>query len=237
MGKTVRMSDTLPRIAVYYRVSTNDQSVDSQRAEVRAYLARRWPLPDASPPGTWRGVREYEEKASGSGKKKRPVYEEVRLAARRREIQVIVVARLDRFGRNLYELVGTLEELGRLGVTFVSVAEGHDTGTPAGRALFQVAAVFAEYEKALNNERTHAGIRAAKEQGVRFGRPPTVAARLTDAVVLAAVQQHGSGAKAARALGVSSWSVQRVLRRIKDGEERATQVRSPREETPSQEAS
>ena len=240
---TMRMTEpttVMPvRIAVYYRVSTSEQSIASQRSEVRAYIQRRWGASLSS----WRmvgdhlvaedaqvEVHEYEETESGSGKKRRPVFEAVRQAAHKREFQVLLVARLDRFGRNLYELVGTLEDLSSLGISFVSVAEGHDTATAAGRALFQVAGVFAEWERSINNERTRAGLKAARARGSRLGRPSTVATRLTDAVVRAAVQEHGSCAKAAKALAVSAWSVQRAWHRIRAAETVAQELHAPQDD-------
>lgn len=212
-----------PRVAAYLRVSTPEQDLDAQRAEIRAYLTRRgWTDPAAADkPGMWQGVVEYAEKATSDSRKRREVFEEVLSAARRREFDVLVVLRLDRWGRSLTQFVNTLDDLQALGVAFVSVAEGHDTTTPGGRALFGMAAVFAEYERALNHERTMLGIRTAKDKGVTFGRPPSVSTTLSPTIVARAVKDCGSLNKAARKLGISPWSVRKALKVLEEQQRRA----------------
>ena len=96
-------------------------------------------------------------------------------AARRREIDAIVVWRLDRWGRSLADLVGTLHELQSLGVGFISLHEALDFTTPTGRAMAGMLAVFAEFEREILRERVKAGIAQARRRGTRHGRPPTVA--------------------------------------------------------------
>jgi DNA invertase Pin-like site-specific DNA recombinase len=112
-------------------------------------------------------------KEVGSGAKTRPQRDELLKAARRREVDVIIVGRLDHLGRSLADLVTTLKELSDLGVGFVSLNEAIDLTTPSGRALTGMLAVFAEFERDIIRERVKAGIAQAREQGKRHGRPPT----------------------------------------------------------------
>lgn len=122
----------------------------------------------------------------------------------------LTVVRIDRLGRSLTDLVNTLDDLAARGVHFRSLTEGIDTSTPLGRMFYQLAAAFAEYERALIRERTCAGIDAARAAGRRIGRPPaltdeqrTLARRLRD---------QGEGVAAiARILKVSPSTVRRTV--------------------------
>ena len=96
-------------------------------------------------------------------------------AARRREIDVVLVWRLDRWGRSVTDLLATLQELEHLGVGFVSLTEALDLTTPAGRAMAGLLAVFAEFEREILGERTRAGLAHARQNGKRLGRPATAA--------------------------------------------------------------
>ena len=113
-------------------------------------------------------------KEVGSGAKQRPEREAL-LKAARREIDVIIVWRLDRWGRSLADLVTSLQELTQLGVGFISLNEALDLTTPAGRAMAGMLSVFAEFERDIIRERVKAGIAQAREQGKPHGRPPTAA--------------------------------------------------------------
>jgi DNA invertase Pin-like site-specific DNA recombinase len=130
-------------------------------------------------------------------------------AARRREIDAIVVWRLDRWGRSLVDLITTLQELQELGVGFISLHEALDFTTPTGRAMAGMLAVFAEFERGILRERVKAGIAEARRRGKQHGRPPTVA-RWADEVR----QLHAEGlskSAIARQLGISRTSVRRFL--------------------------
>ena len=94
-------------------------------------------------------------------------------AARRREIDVIVVWRLDRWGRSVADLMATLYELTALGVGFVSLTEALDLTTASGRAMAGMLAIFAEFEREILRERVVAGIAQARKEGRRHGRPRT----------------------------------------------------------------
>ncbi len=114
-----------------------------------------------------------ESKEAGSGAKMRPLREELLKAARRRELDCIVVWRLDQ-GRSLLDLIGTLDELTHLGVGFVSLTEVLDMTTPSGRALAGMLSVFAAFERDLLRDRVRAGIAAARKAGKAHGRPITI---------------------------------------------------------------
>jgi len=119
----------------------------------------------------WTLTVEVEE--VGSGAKVRPKREELLIMARRREIDAVLVWKLDRFGRSLVDLVSTLSELRELGVVFVSLTESLDFSTPSGRAMAGMLSTFAEFERDMIRERVKAGIANARAQGKPHGRPRT----------------------------------------------------------------
>ena len=127
------------RVGLYARVSTNDQqTLPMQSRAMREYVARRGRT-------IVRQVREI-----GSGAVKREAREKLLEAARHREIDVVLVCRLDRSGRSVTDLLATLQELEHLGVGFVSLTEALDLTTPAGRAMAGLLAIFADYaERAI----------------------------------------------------------------------------------------
>ena len=152
------------RIALYARVSTHDQqTLPMQQSAMRAYAKRNG----------WQVILKVEE--VGSGATTRPRREELLRAARRKEVDVIVVWRLDRWGRSLVDLVSTLQELVALKVGFVSLSEALDLTTPSGRAFARMLAVFAEFERDISRDRVKAGIAQARKEGRAYGRPATVA--------------------------------------------------------------
>ena len=145
----------------------------------------------------------------GSGATLRPQREELLAAARRREIDIVLVWRLDRWGRSLVDLVTTLQELASLGVGFVSLSEALDMTTPSGRALAGMLAVFAEFERDILRERVKAGIAQARKEGRPHGRPPTVARFAPQVRNLA---RRGMSKQAiAKRLKISRTSVRRFL--------------------------
>src|SRR6266446_4319811 len=152
------------RAGLYARVSTNDQqTLPMQSRSMREYAARRgWTIT----------VQVHEV---GSGAAKREAREKLLAAARRREIDVVLVWRLDRWGRSVTDLLATLQELEHLGVGFVSLTEALDLTTPAGRAMAGLLAVFAEFEREILRERVRDGLAQARQNGQRLGRPITAA--------------------------------------------------------------
>ena len=181
------------RAAVYARVSTLEQEPENQLIELRRYaVARDW------------SVVEYVDRGVSGSKDQRPALDRLVAAAKRRRFDVVVVWRLDRLGRNLRHLVTLLEELQHIGVAFVSLGEGIDCTSPAGRLQLHILAALAEFERARIAERVRAGLVRAKAQGKRLGRPYRLLPAL-DGVKGLSVRA------AARRLGVSPATAQRWL--------------------------
>jgi DNA invertase Pin-like site-specific DNA recombinase len=157
----------------------------------------------------WKTALEIQD--VGSGASLRPKREELLKAARRRELDRIVVWRLDRWGRSLVNLVTTLQELASLTVGFVSLSEALDLSTPSGRALAGMLAVFAEFERDILRDRVKAGIAQARKEGRPHGRPPTVAKYVEQVRLLA--RKGLSKSDIARRLRISRTSVRRFLAR------------------------
>jgi putative DNA-invertase from lambdoid prophage Rac len=155
----------------------------------------------------WRVILKTEE--IGSGSMSRPRREELLRAARLKEIDSIVVWRLDRWGRSPVDLVTTLQELVALKVGFVSLSEALDLTTPSGRAFAGMLAVFAEFERDILRDRVKAGIAQARRDGRAHGRPVTVARKTADMKKLA--KKGLSKSAIARQLNVGRTSVRRLL--------------------------
>src|SRR3954468_3147814 len=156
------MTARTPRAALYARVSTHDQTTENQLIELRRYVEARG----------WTAVEYLDEGISGT-KERRPALARLIADARRRRFDVLVVWRLDRLGRNLKHLVLLLEELQALGISFVSLAEGIDATTPAGKLQMHILAAIAEFERARIAERVRAGLARVRASGRRLGRPTT----------------------------------------------------------------
>ena len=151
------------RAALYARVSTLDQEPENQLAELRRYAAARG----------WE-ISEYVDHGVSGSQDRRRALDALLRDARRRRVDVLVCWRLDRLGRNLRHLVTLLDELHALGVAFVSLGEGIDCTTPAGRLQLHVLAALAEFERSRIAERVRAGLARAKANGKRLGRPKGV---------------------------------------------------------------
>ncbi len=142
----------------------------------------------------------------GSGAKERPGRKSLLMAARRREIDVIVVWRLDRWGRSVADLMTTLRELLDLGVGFVSLTEALDLTTPSGRAMAGMLAIFAEFEREILRK---SGIAQSGKEGRRHGRPRTASLKAEEVFRLKA--ERFSHSEIARRLGIGRTSVRRIL--------------------------
>jgi DNA invertase Pin-like site-specific DNA recombinase len=151
-----------------------------------------------------------EVKEVGSGASDREFRQKLIEAARRRDIDVVIVWRLDRWGRSMADLMNTLQELRVLEVGFVSLTEALDLTTPAGRAMAGLLAVFAEFEREILQERVRAGLAHARENGTRLGRPPTAA--LNAKQIRKLFRAGISKAAIARKLRIGRTSVRRILR-------------------------
>jgi DNA invertase Pin-like site-specific DNA recombinase len=190
----------MARVALYLRVSTNEQTTANQRLELEAWAAR----------AGHEIVATYED-AGVSGAKsrdKRPSFDRLLKDAVRRRFDMLAAWSVDRLGRSLQDLVSALQELRGAGVDLFLHQQALDTSTPSGRAMFQMLGVFAEFERAIIVERVNAGLARAKAQGVKLGRPRI------DASVEQRVRElrgTGKGIKAvARELGIGVSVVQRV---------------------------
>src|SRR5918992_5036301 len=151
------------KVAIYARVSTTEQSCENQLLELRRYCEARG----------WGVFKEYVDEGVSGAKDRRPQLDRLVADAKRRRFDVLVCWRLDRLGRNLRHLILLLDELQALGVAFVSLAEGIDATTPAGRLQLHVLGAIAEFERARIQERVCAGLARVKAQGKRLGRPPS----------------------------------------------------------------
>jgi putative DNA-invertase from lambdoid prophage Rac len=186
------------RAGLYARVSTQDQqTLPLQLHAMRDYAAKRG----------WSLVAQIKE--VGSGASQRELREALLAAARRREIDVVLVWRLDRWGRSVADLVSTLQELQHLGVGFVSLTEALDLTTPAGRAMAGLLAVFAEFEREILRERVRAGLIHARQNGKRLGRPPSAAHQADQ--VRRLYRAGLSKSEIARQLKIGRTSVRRIL--------------------------
>jgi putative DNA-invertase from lambdoid prophage Rac len=186
------------RAGIYARVSTNDQqTIPLQVRALREYAVRRgWTIA-------------LQVKEVGSGASERQLRERLLQTARRRDIDVVLVWRLDRWGRSVADLLATLQELQHLGVGFVSLTEALDLTTPAGRAMAGLLAVFAEFEREILRERVRAGLAHARQNGQTLGRPITAGLHADKVRKL-----HRAGvskAEIARRLKIGRTSVRRIL--------------------------
>ena len=186
------------RAGLYARVSTHDQkTLPLQMRAMREYATKRG----------WTVAVQIKE--VGSGAVERELREKLMAAARRREIDVVLVWRLDRWGRSLADLVVTLKELSELGVGFVSLTEALDLTTPTGRAMAGLLSVFAEFEHEIRRERIRAGIAEARLRGKRFGRPLTATKK--SGQIRKLYRAGVSKAEIARRLDIGRTSVRRIL--------------------------
>jgi len=178
------------KAALYARVSTGDQNCEMQLRELREYLARRG----------WESAGEYVDTGFSGSKTSRPELDRLMKDARRRRFDAVVVWKLDRWGRSLTHLVQSLEQLTGVGVRFIAMTQNIDTdeSNPMARLLLHLMAAFAEFERSMIQERTVAGVRAAKARGAVLGRPRRVFRR--DEVVRLRDVERKSWRAIARAL-------------------------------------
>ena len=198
---TSRENTTTKRAAIYIRVSTDGQTVDNQSLE----------LEQAAEKAGWEIVSVYDDNGISGAKSRehREAFNRLCKDATRRKFDVVMAWSVDRLGRSLQDLVGFLIELHAVGVDLYLHQQGIDTTTPAGKALFQMLGVFAEFERSMIQERVKAGLRRAKAQGKTLGRPKV--SRDTEKAVLAARATGTGKRKIARQLGIGVSTVNRIL--------------------------
>ena len=195
------------RVGIYARVSTrNGQTTENQLRELKAVSKRHG----------WEVAKVYtDDGVSGAkGREQRPGLDELLKGVARKEFDVVAAWSVDRLGRSLQDLIATLNELKAKGVDLYLHKQGLDTGTPAGKAMFQMLGVFAEFEREIIAERIHAGLARAREQGTKsgkpIGRPRTSRARRR--AVVKAREAGRSIRQIAGELRMSTATVQQVLR-------------------------
>ena len=187
------------RAALFSRVSTDRQTTDNQLQRLHEVAAR----------AGWEIVEVYEETVSGAASRsRRPAYDRMLKDAARRRFDILLAWDVSRLGRSLRELLDCFEALRATGVDLYLDQQGVDTTTPAGRALFGMSGVFAEFERSMLVERTRAGLDRARAQGKRLGRPEAsgeVAGRVRE------LRLGGMGMdRIARELGIGKSVAQRI---------------------------
>jgi DNA invertase Pin-like site-specific DNA recombinase len=188
-------------VAIYTRVSTDHQTTQNQERELREIAERMG----------WTVVEVYKDQgvSRAKGRNGRPAFDALCKDAARRRFDMIMAWSVDRLGRSLQDLVAFLSELHALGIDLFLHQQGVDTTTPAGKALFQMMGVFAEFERAMIRERVKSGLERAKAQGKRLGRRP-IAANKEAAIRVDLIAAKTGIMKLAAAHGVGVGTVQRI---------------------------
>src|SRR3984885_1760732 len=195
------------RAAIYVRVSTDKQTIENQLRELHQIAERRG----------WEVVHEYRDAGiSGSkGRDARPGLDEMLRDAQRRQFDLLMAWAIDRLGRSLIDLLGTIQTLEACSVDLYLDQQSIDTTTPAGRLMFQVTGAFAEFERSMIRQRVNAGLKRAVDAGKQLGRPridPALEKRIQNQL------RAGKGMlKVAAECGVGSGTVQRIKREMEEG--------------------
>jgi len=191
--------NSTPRVALYARVSTTDQSTDSQLLDLRRYVRERG----------WNIFKEYVDEGISGTKGSRPALNELMNDAKKRRFDVVLVWRFDRFARSTRHLINALEEFKNLGIDFVSYQENIDTSSPLGSAIFTIISAIGQLECDIIAERVKAGLRRAVNSGKQLGRPRAS----IDLEKLNRLHSEGRSHRAIAAeLGTSHATVGRMLR-------------------------
>jgi DNA invertase Pin-like site-specific DNA recombinase len=198
------------RAVLYLRVSTIEQTTANQERELREVASRMG----------CEIVKVYKDHgiSGAKGREKRPAFDALCRDATKRQFDVVMAWSVDRLGRSLQDLIAFLSELHALHVDLFLHQQGLDTTTPAGKAMFQMMGVFAEFERSIIQERVRAGLRRARAEGARLGRPPIPEAKRE--AILAALDKPGRTEgvrKIAARFGVDPATVQRIAARPFEG--------------------
>ena len=195
------------RAAIYARVSTDGQTTENQLRELRLVAERNG----------WLIVQEFvDQGVSGAkGREQRPAFDALWKGAIRREFDVVMVWAVDRLGRSLSQLVNFLSEIHAKKVDLFIHQQGIDTTTPAGKALFGMMGVFAEFERSMIQERVKAGITRVRAKGQRWGRRKIEDTDPNVCTQILAFRRQGLGMVAiGKRVGLSSRTVWRYLRGV-----------------------
>ena len=199
------MTKQFKRVALYARVSTESQTTDNQLVELRLVAERMG----------WEIVGEFVDHAiSGAkGRDQRPAFDKLQKGAVRKDFDMVAAWSVDRLGRSLQHLVEFLGEINASGVDLYLHQQGINTGTPAGKALFQMCGVFAEFERSMIKERVVTGIARSRVTGTKSGKPHGRPANLDNPEPhIRKLRAEGLGMlKIAKQLSIGVSTVQRVL--------------------------
>ena len=189
------------KVAIYVRVSTNEQTTENQLRELTEWADR----------AGHEVVRIYDDNgvSGAKGREYRKEFDKLLKGAVRREFDLVAAWSVDRLGRSLQDLVGFLQELHGAGVNLYLHQQALDTTTPSGKAMFQMMGVFAEFERSMISERVKAGLARTKAKGTKLGRPKVSTEREAQILEL---RSSGMGIlRIGKELGVGTSTVQRVL--------------------------
>jgi DNA invertase Pin-like site-specific DNA recombinase len=198
---SIGAADMTKHVALYLRVSTSEQTTENQRQELQTVAMR----------AGWEIVEVYEDAgiSGAKGRDQRPAFAKMLKDATRRHFDMIASWSVDRLGRSLQGLLGFITDIQAVGVDLYLHQQAIDTSTPSGKAMFQMCGVFAEFERSMIQERVNAGLRRAKAQGKKLGRPrvdPRIEEQIKER------RQAGAGIlRIAKEIGVGTSVVQRVV--------------------------
>src|SRR6476660_4554888 len=185
---------SMKRVAIYLRVSTDKQTTNNQRRELEAVAER----------SGWQVVKVYQDAgiSGAKGRDQRPGLDAMMKAVKAKEFDMVASWSVDRLGRSLTDLLSILQGLHDKGVGLFLHQQGLETSTTAGKAMFQMVGVFAEFERGIIRERVNAGLARARVNGVKLGRrrvKPSVEARILE------LRANGDGIlKIGRTLGIGT---------------------------------
>jgi len=189
---------------IYVRVSTDKQTVENQARELRRIAERRG----------WEVVEQYSDAgiSGAKGRDNRPGLDQMLKDASKRRFDVVMAWAIDRLGRSLIDLLGTIQTLEACGVDLYLDQQSIDTTTPAGKLMFQITGAFAEFERSMIRQRVHAGLKRAVEQGKQLGRP-----KISEGLekrIQTQLRANKGILKVAREVGVGTGTVQRIKREM-----------------------
>ena len=192
----------MTKVAIYARVSTDGQTVENQIADLETAAERHG----------WEIVETFRDNgvSGAKGRDQRPAFDALCKGISRRDFDMVAAWSVDRLGRSLQHLVTFLGELQAKGVDLYLHQQGLDTSTPAGRAMFQMCGVFAEFERSIIQERIRAGLARVKADGKRLGRPKATTPEVEAKVLMAHAAGQGSR-QIARECGIGKGTVWRII--------------------------
>ena len=202
-GITMNAAKRIKRVALYLRVSSTGQTIKNQQRELEAAAERhRWEIV---------AVFKDEGISGAKARDQRPGVDKLLRAVARKEFDLVAAWSVDRIGRSLIDLVGTLQELHAKHVDLYLHQQGIDTTTPSGKAMFQMMGVFAEFERSMLRERVNAGLARARAEGTQLGRPAEIASDEKKVRSMKAARAAGKSVRAiASEHGVGVGTVQRL---------------------------